>query len=84
MTKTLLVTTVIHKYVAWNWNKRCQVTQRQNNYKLKAIACAKSNSNSSARKKKLNVGKKRITEWRKSKDKFHSLRKKDNGVKRLK
>ena len=51
------------------------------NYKLKAIAHAESNSNSSARKK-INVDKKRITEWRKSK--FLSLRKKDDGVKRLK
>ena len=51
------------------------------NYKLKAIAYAESNSNSSARKK-INVDKKRITEWRKSK--FLSLRKKDHGVKRLK
>ena len=53
------------------------------NYILKAIAYAESNSNSSARKK-INVDKKRITEWRKSKEKFLSLRKKDHGVKRLK
>ena len=53
------------------------------NYKLKAIAYAEINTNSSARKK-FNVDKKRIIEWRKSKDKFLSLRKKDHGVKRLK
>ena len=50
------------------------------NYKLEAIGCSKSNSNSSA-SKEFNVDKKSIREWRKSKDKFLSLRKKHRGAK---
>ena len=50
-------------------------------YKLEAIACVERNSNSSA-SEKFNVDKKRIRQWRKSKDKFPSLRKKDHGAKR--
>ena len=45
------------------------------NYKLEVIGYAESNSNSSASQKS-NVDKKRNREWRKSKDKFLSLRKK--------
>ena len=42
------------------------------NYKLEAVVYAEGNSNSSA-SKRLNVNKKRIRDWKKSKDKFFSF-----------
>ena len=48
---------------------------------MEEIAYTESNSKSYA-SKKFNVDKKRIKEWRKSRNKFLSLRKKDHGAKR--